>query len=40
MYFVEVAPYWNVNTELKAADKDIISVEVAPYWNVNVSLSI
>ena len=35
-YYVEVAPYWNVN--LLCLDTYILlcQVEVAPYWNVNI----
>ena len=35
-YQVEVAPYWNVNKELKFTDEQQKFVEVAPYWNVNL----
>ena len=32
---VEVAPYWNVNTDYVEFKKGGVLVEVAPYWNVN-----
>ena len=34
---VEVAPYWNVNTNTRSQRCRINFVEVAPYWNVNQS---
>ena len=33
---VEVAPYWNVNIDLKMVRQAKGFVEVAPYWNVNL----
>ena len=34
--YVEVAPYWNVNSSAEIVDMRVAAVEVAPYWNVNV----
>ena len=39
-FFVEVAPYWNVNVSTPEAIIACISVEVAPYWNVNLRRTI
>ena len=33
---VEVAPYWNVNLQVRNLSDSVFSVEVAPYWNVNM----
>ena len=33
--YVEVAPYWNVNSSAEIVDMRVAAVEVAPYWNVN-----
>ena len=35
---VEVAPYWNVNSNINVLDRKVTRVEVAPYWNVNFFL--
>ncbi len=35
IYYVEVAPYWNVNLYIIYMCFLFIMVEVAPYWNVN-----
>ena len=32
---VEVAPYWNVNSDCRFINVNFDDVEVAPYWNVN-----
>ena len=34
--YVEVAPYWNVNSKAYGIEGNPIKVEVAPYWNVNI----
>ena len=35
-FWVEVVPYWNVNTKAVALKGGMIGVEVVPYWNVNL----
>ena len=36
LLYVEVAPYWNVNSSAEIVDMRVAAVEVAPYWNVNI----
>ena len=39
LLYVEVAPYWNVNSSAEIVDMRVAAVEVAPYWNVNRDVS-
>ena len=40
LFWVEVAPYWNVNYIGMIFYVADIDVEVAPYWNVNGELEL